>query len=94
MASIATAIAVRERHCVICFTLPIQASAQEIRIQKRSQKRSHVRTTMLPHAVKKTSRLVCVFALRKFLAQRDCRKSAADGDNNFFFRKQNVDLLT
>jgi len=49
---------------------------------------------MLPHAVKQTPSSARIFALRKFLAQRDCRKSAADGDNNFFFRKQNVDLLT
>jgi hypothetical protein len=35
---------------------------------------------MLPHAVNQTPSVARIFALRKFLVQRDCRKSIANGN--------------
>jgi hypothetical protein len=85
-ASAATAIAVRDVSLPYLLSLPIPARAQE--------KRAHVRTHPYyddgPARRQANSIARSRFCLAKFLVQRDCRKSTANGDKFFFFKDETL----
>jgi hypothetical protein len=83
-ASSATAIAVRDVSLpyLLYVSYPSPRRKNEPR-NDPTRERTHA-TTMLLHAVKQTPSSARIFALRKFLVQRDCGKSAANGNKISF----------